>query len=45
MSERALRAGELLRTKVDVERSAQNQNLLTSMDRRAALQLRLKKNS
>ena len=43
MSDRALRAGELLRTKVDVERSAQNQELLTSMDKRADLQLRLQK--
>ncbi len=41
MSERALRAGDLLRTRVDVERSAQNQALLESMDRRADLQLRL----
>lgn len=38
---RAERAGELLRTRVDVERSAQNQKLLESMDRRADLQLRL----
>lgn len=43
MSDRALRAGELLRTQVDVERSAQNQKLLESMDQRAALQLRLQK--
>ncbi|MFP1644036.1 DUF3422 family protein [Pontitalea aquivivens] len=41
MLERAARAGELLRTRVDVERSAQNQKLLESMDRRADLQLRL----
>ncbi len=41
MSERAERAGELLQTRVDVERSAQNQALLSSMDRRADLQLRL----
>ncbi len=39
----ASRAGELLRTRVDVERSAQNQRLLESMDRRADLQLRLQK--
>lgn len=39
--ERAARAGELLRTRVDVERSAQNQELLERMDRRADLQLRL----
>ncbi len=43
MSDRALRAGDLLRTRVDVERSAQNQDLLTSMDRRADLQLRLQR--
>ncbi|GAB4304371.1 MAG: DUF3422 domain-containing protein [Roseovarius sp.] len=43
MAERARRAGELLRTRVDVERSAQNQALLASMDRRAALQLQLQK--
>ncbi|MBL4917140.1 DUF3422 family protein [Szabonella alba] len=41
MSERAERAAELLRTRVDVERSSQNQRLLESMDRRADLQLRL----
>lgn len=41
MIERANRAGELLRTRVDVERSAQNQLLLERMDRRADLQLRL----
>ncbi|MGB0960898.1 MAG: DUF3422 family protein, partial [Halocynthiibacter sp.] len=41
MSERAVRAGDLLRTRVDVERSAQNQALLASMDRRADLALRL----
>lgn len=39
--ERANRAGELLRTRVDVERSAQNQVILESMNRRAELQLRL----
>ncbi len=43
MADRAIRAGELLRTRVDVERSAQNQLLLESMDRRADLQLRLQK--
>lgn len=43
MSDRALRAGDLLRTQVDVERSAQNQELLTSMDKRADLQLRLQR--
>lgn len=41
MAARATRAGELLRTRVDVERQAQNQKLLTSMDRRADLALRL----
>lgn len=41
MAERATRAAELLRTRVDVERSAQNQMLLESMDRRADLALRL----
>ena len=43
LSDRALRAGDLLRTRVDVERSAQNQALLTSMDGRADQQLRLQK--
>lgn len=43
MAERAQRAAELLRTRVDVERSAQNQQLLQSMDRRADLQLRLQR--
>ena len=41
LADRARRAGELLRTRVDVERSAQNQALLESKDRRADLQLRL----
>ncbi len=41
LSDRANRTGDLLRTRVDVERSAQNQALLESMDRRAGLQLRL----
>ncbi|WP_109466433.1 DUF3422 family protein [Albibacillus kandeliae] len=41
LADRAMRTGDLLRTRVDVERSAQNQALLASMDRRAALQLRL----
>ncbi len=41
MAERAERAANLLRTRVDVERSAQNQDLLASIDRRADLQLRL----
>ncbi|MDJ0824548.1 MAG: DUF3422 domain-containing protein [Rhodobacter sp.] len=43
MAERAIRAGDLLRTRVDVERSEQNQKLLESMDRRADLQLRLQR--
>jgi uncharacterized membrane-anchored protein len=43
MAERAQRAAELLRTRVDVERSAQNQALLESMDKRADLQLRLQR--
>ena len=43
MSDRAMRAGELLRTGVDVERSAQNQALLESMNHRADLQLRLQR--
>ncbi|WP_135501547.1 DUF3422 family protein [Roseovarius aestuariivivens] len=43
MADRAMRAGELLRTRVDVERSAQNQALLESMNRRADLQLRLQR--
>lgn len=41
LSDRAVRAGDLLRTRVDVDRSAQNQALLASMDRRADMQLRL----
>ncbi len=41
LSERAMRAGRLLSTQVEVARSAQNQALLQSMDRRADLQLRL----
>ncbi|HRO13624.1 MAG TPA: DUF3422 domain-containing protein [Paracoccus sp. (in: a-proteobacteria)] len=41
MLDRAERAGELLRTRVDVQRRAQNQALLERMDRRADLQLRL----
>jgi uncharacterized membrane-anchored protein len=43
MAARALRASDLLRTRVDVERSAQNQAILESMDKRADLQLRLQK--
>lgn len=41
MTERGGRASNLLRTRIDVERSAQNQKLLESMDRRADLALRL----
>ncbi|KGJ10796.1 DUF3422 domain-containing protein (plasmid) [Paracoccus versutus] len=41
MLDRSERAGELLRTRVDVQRSAQNQELMQRMDRRADLQLRL----
>ena len=43
MSDRAIRAAELLRTRVDVERSAQNQEILASMDKRSDLQLRLQR--
>jgi uncharacterized membrane-anchored protein len=43
MTTRAIRAGDLLRTRVDVDRSAQNQELLASMDRRSDLALRLQK--
>lgn len=43
MSSRGVRAANLLRTRVDVERSAQNQALLESMDRRSDLQLRLQR--
>lgn len=41
MLARSERAGELLRTRVDVWRGAQNQDLMQRMDRRADLQLRL----
>lgn len=43
MSARAGRTAQLLRTKVDVQRSAQNQALLESMDRRADMQLKLQR--
>ena len=43
MALRVERAGGLLRTRVDVQRSAQNQKLLESMDNRADLQLRLQR--
>lgn len=41
MAQRLQRASDLMRTRVDVERSAQNQELLESMDKRSGLQLRL----
>lgn len=41
LSERATRAANLLRTRVDITLEAQNRDLLASMDRRAQLQLRL----
>ncbi|RCW83409.1 DUF3422 family protein [Paracoccus lutimaris] len=41
MLDRSERAGDLLRTRVDVQRSAQNQELMQRMDKRADLQLRL----
>lgn len=43
LTTRAARAGGMLQTRLDVERSSQNQSLLESMDRRADLQLRLQK--
>jgi uncharacterized membrane-anchored protein len=43
MTSRSIRASNLLRTRVDVERSAQNQTLLESMDKRSDLQLRLQR--
>ena len=43
MADRASRAAELLRTRVEVGRSAQNQALLESMNQRAELQLRLQR--
>ncbi|MFK7754406.1 MAG: DUF3422 family protein [Sedimentitalea sp.] len=43
LADRAIRAGDLLRTRVDVDRSAQNQKLLESMDQRADMQLRLQR--
>lgn len=41
LAERVGRAADLLRTRVDVSREIQNQQLLESMDKRAHLQLRL----
>ncbi len=43
MAARAMRAGDLLRTRVEVQRSAQNQQLLESMNQRADMQLRLQR--
>jgi len=43
LSSRAMRAGQLLSTRVEVARSAQNQALLASMDQRADRQLRLQR--
>lgn len=43
MAERARRAGDLLSTRANVDRGAQNQDILERMDERAALQLRLQK--
>ena len=43
LAKRASAAGELLRTRVDVERSAQNQRVLSSMERRVGIQLQLQK--
>jgi uncharacterized membrane-anchored protein len=43
LATRVMRAADLLRTGVEVERSARNQNVLKSMDRRADLQLRLQR--
>lgn len=41
LSRRLTRAGNLLRTRVDIQLEGQNRDLLQSMDRRAHLQLRL----
>ncbi|MCC6609351.1 MAG: DUF3422 domain-containing protein [Burkholderiales bacterium] len=41
LSERVARASRLLSTRVDIVREGQNQDLLSSMNRRARLQLRL----
>ncbi|MCT4558909.1 MAG: DUF3422 domain-containing protein [Pelagimonas sp.] len=43
MTQRATRAADLLRTRVEVQRSAQNQQLLETMNQRAELQLQLQK--
>ena len=41
LGERVSRAGDLLRTRVDIALEKQNRSLLQSMDRRATMQLRL----
>jgi uncharacterized membrane-anchored protein len=41
LSKRIARAGQMLRTRVDIQLEAQNRDLLRSMDRRAQMQLRL----
>ena len=41
LAARISRVTQLLRTRVDIERESQNQRLLTSMDQRAKVQLRL----
>ncbi|MFT6025129.1 MAG: putative membrane-anchored protein [Ascidiaceihabitans sp.] len=43
MGERSIRASNLLRTRVDVDRTAQNQALLESLDGRADQQLKLQR--
>ncbi|MEM7256778.1 MAG: DUF3422 domain-containing protein [Pseudomonadota bacterium] len=43
MAERAQRAADMLRTRVDVQRSSQSQALLKSMNKRAETQLRLQR--
>lgn len=43
LAQRAERASDLLRTRVNVDRAEQSHKLLASMDRRADLQLRLQK--
>ena len=41
LSKRVARAGQLLRTRVDIQLEEQNSALLKSMDKRASIQLRL----
>ena len=43
MSAQAARAGDMLRTRIDVARAVQNQEILARMDERAAQQLKLQK--